>query len=69
MISDLVDGETLCAAKFGIRETVEHAGHFASGLAAAHAAGIVHRNLNSDSVLVIRDRRARTLDFGFARIP
>jgi len=37
------------------------------GIAAAHQAGLIHRDIKSDNIIVGEDGRVRVLDFGLAR--
>src|SRR5712692_5845802 len=68
IVSELVDGDSLRSAKFGLRKTLDIAVQIASGLAAAHASGVTHRDLKPDNILLTRDGRVKILDFGLAKI-
>ena len=69
---ELVDGESLAATiaregAFSVVRAVEIAAAIAAGLASAHAAGVIHRDLKPDNVLIASDGRVVLTDFGIAR--
>src|ERR1700730_16293862 len=50
------------------RQIVELLTGVAAGLAAAHAAGILHRDIKPDNILVTRSGYAKLADFGLAKL-
>jgi serine/threonine-protein kinase len=69
---ELVEGRTLAELlSAGHRWTVRDAGlllaQVAEGVAAAHALGIVHRDIKPGNVMLTADGRCKVLDFGIAK--
>ncbi|HEX5064184.1 MAG TPA: serine/threonine-protein kinase, partial [Kofleriaceae bacterium] len=69
---EYVRGETLRgwldASKRPWRTVIDMLAQAGAGLAAAHAAGLIHRDFKPENVLVGEDGRPRVSDFGLARV-
>src|SRR5881398_3180679 len=70
--SELIEGETLrqrlARGRIELSEVVDVAIQVASALAAAHEAGIVHRDINPGNIMLRPDGYVKVLDFGIAKL-
>jgi len=51
-----------------IGKTIDIAKQICEGLAEAHAAGVVHRDLKPQNIMIDREGKAKIMDFGIARL-
>ena len=72
IVTELIEGETLRhrlrQGPLPIRDAVEIGVHVAGALAAAHARGLVHRDVKPENIMVRPDGYAKVLDFGLAKL-
>ncbi len=72
LVTELLEGESLSSrlknGKLGVNRVIDYGKQIASGLAAAHAKGITHRDIKPDNLYLTKDGRVKILDFGLAKV-
>ncbi len=72
LVTELLEGkslrERLKQGPLKLRESIRIAAEVARGLAAAHDAGIVHRDVKPDNIFLTSENRTKILDFGIAKL-
>ena len=70
--TEYIDGQTLrhkiAGTPLEIREILDISIQVASALEEAHAAGIVHRDIKPDNIMIRRNGFVKVLDFGLAKL-
>jgi len=72
LVMELVEGNTLREylnerGRFEIKDAINYLTPILSALAAAHALGIVHRDVKPENILISHDGHVKIADFGLAR--
>ena len=72
LVMELIEGSTLREylnerGRFEIKDAINYLTPILSALAAAHAIGIVHRDMKPENILISKEGRIKIADFGLAR--
>lgn len=72
VVMELIEGRPLNALiaenRLPIKEAIDLAAQVAAALASAHEAGITHRDLKPQNIMITAEGRAKIVDFGLSKI-
>jgi len=72
MAMELLEGtelrEMMAKGRLPLPFALDIVAQVADGLAHAHEYGVVHRDIKPANIMIMRDRRAKIMDFGIARV-
>jgi hypothetical protein len=72
LVTELLEGESLrhrlSRSRLPLKTALELGVQLAEGLAAAHARGVIHRDVKPENVFLTSGGRAKLLDFGIAKL-